>query len=84
MDVTVSELLELFLQSPLVTWVKTFELLGSDNEDKLAVYMNLADGVFLNKIMLQVPCRDSYELQAGAAEILSPTASYFPVKYFGT
>uniref|UniRef100_A0A8C6X196 HOOK N-terminal domain-containing protein n=1 Tax=Naja naja TaxID=35670 RepID=A0A8C6X196_NAJNA len=57
MDVTVSELLELFLQSPLVTWVKTFELLGSDNEDKLAVYMNLADGVFLNKIMLQVDPR---------------------------
>ncbi|XP_034274224.1 protein Daple isoform X2 [Pantherophis guttatus] len=54
MDVTVSELLELFLQSPLVTWVKTFGLLESDNEDKLAVYMNLADGVFLNKIMLQI------------------------------
>ncbi|XP_026568902.1 protein Daple isoform X2 [Pseudonaja textilis] len=57
MDVTVSELLELFLQSPLVTWVKTFGLLGSDNEDKLTVYMNLADGVFLNKIMLQVDPR---------------------------
>ncbi|KAM3851658.1 protein Daple isoform 2-T2 [Vipera latastei] len=57
MDVTVSELLELFLQSPLVTWVKTFGLPGSDNEDKLAVYMNLADGVFLNKIMLQVDPR---------------------------
>ncbi|XP_039202882.1 protein Daple isoform X1 [Crotalus tigris] len=57
MDVTVSELLELFLQSPLVTWVKTFGLIGSDNEDKLAVYMNLADGVFLNKIMLQVDPR---------------------------
>ncbi|XP_070596040.1 protein Daple-like [Erythrolamprus reginae] len=57
MEVTVSELLELFLQSPLVTWVKTFGLLGSDNEDKLAVYMNLADGVFLNKIMLQIDPR---------------------------
>ncbi|XP_032088972.1 protein Daple isoform X2 [Thamnophis elegans] len=57
MDVTVSELLELFLQSPLVTWVKTFGLLGNDNEDKLALYMNLADGVFLNKIMLQIDPR---------------------------
>ncbi|XP_015744366.1 protein Daple isoform X2 [Python bivittatus] len=57
MDVTVSELLELFLQSPLVTWVKTFGALGNDNEDKLEVYMNLADGVFLNKIMLQVDPR---------------------------
>uniref|UniRef100_A0A8C5WWN7 Uncharacterized protein n=1 Tax=Laticauda laticaudata TaxID=8630 RepID=A0A8C5WWN7_LATLA len=37
--------------------VKTFGLLESDNEDKLTVYMNLADGVFLNKIMLQVDPR---------------------------
>uniref|UniRef100_A0A670HMH3 Coiled-coil domain containing 88C n=1 Tax=Podarcis muralis TaxID=64176 RepID=A0A670HMH3_PODMU len=57
MDVTISELMELFLQSPLVTWVKTFGPLGNDNEDKLAMYMDLADGVFLNKIMLQVDPR---------------------------
>uniref|UniRef100_A0A493SY19 Calponin-homology (CH) domain-containing protein n=1 Tax=Anas platyrhynchos platyrhynchos TaxID=8840 RepID=A0A493SY19_ANAPP len=54
MDVTVSELLELFLQSPLVTWVKTFGALASGSEDKLGMYMELADGVLLNRIMLQI------------------------------
>ncbi|KAM6069734.1 protein Daple isoform 2-T2 [Theristicus caerulescens] len=57
MDVTVSELLELFLQSPLVTWVKTFGALGSGDEDNLGVYMELVDGVVLNKIMLQIDPR---------------------------
>ncbi|KAM9290286.1 protein Daple [Cariama cristata] len=57
MDVTVSELLELFLQSPLVTWVKTFGALGSGEEDNLGVYMDLVDGVVLNKIMLQIDPR---------------------------
>ncbi|XP_062432110.1 protein Daple isoform X3 [Rhea pennata] len=59
MDVTISELLELFLQSPLVTWVKTFGPLGSESEDKLGMYMDLVDGVFLNKIMLQIDPRPS-------------------------
>lgn len=93
MDVTISELLELFLQSPLVTWVsaarsptrgggsraptcrggggrssrppnalppfvprqvKTFGALGGGGEDKLGMYMELADGVLLNRIMLQM------------------------------
>ncbi|XP_051662539.1 protein Daple isoform X1 [Manacus candei] len=57
MDVTVSELLELFLQSPLVTWVKTFGDLGSGDQDNLGVYMDLVDGVVLNKIMLQIDPR---------------------------
>ncbi|XP_014119929.2 protein Daple isoform X2 [Zonotrichia albicollis] len=57
MDVTVSELLELFLQSPLVTWVKTFGDLGSEDQDNLGVYMDLVDGVVLNKIMLQIDPR---------------------------
>ncbi|XP_054826899.1 protein Daple isoform X2 [Eublepharis macularius] len=57
MDVTISELLELFLQSPLVTWVKTFGPLGNENGEKLAMYMDLVDGIFLNKIMLQVDPR---------------------------
>ncbi|XP_075609820.1 protein Daple isoform X1 [Balearica regulorum gibbericeps] len=57
MDVTVSELLELFLQSPLVTWVKTFGALGSGDEDNLGVYMDLVDGVVLNRIMLQIDPR---------------------------
>ncbi|NXB26591.1 DAPLE protein, partial [Rhagologus leucostigma] len=57
MDVTVSELLELFLQSPLVTWVKTFGDLGSGDQDNLGIYMDLVDGVVLNKIMLQIDPR---------------------------
>ncbi|XP_033706602.1 protein Daple isoform X1 [Tursiops truncatus] len=57
MDVTVSELMELFLQSPLVTWVKTFGPFGSGNQDTLTMYMDLADGIFLNQIMLQIDPR---------------------------
>uniref|UniRef100_A0A2K5N935 Coiled-coil domain containing 88C n=1 Tax=Cercocebus atys TaxID=9531 RepID=A0A2K5N935_CERAT len=57
MDVTVSELLELFLQSPLVTWVKTFGLFGSGSQDNLTMYMDLVDGIFLNQIMLQIDPR---------------------------
>ncbi|XP_072194652.1 protein Daple isoform X2 [Excalfactoria chinensis] len=59
MDVTISELLELFLQSPLVTWVKTFGTLGGGGEDKLGMYMELADGVLLNRIMLQIDPRST-------------------------
>uniref|UniRef100_A0A8B9IZ88 Calponin-homology (CH) domain-containing protein n=2 Tax=Amazona collaria TaxID=241587 RepID=A0A8B9IZ88_9PSIT len=47
----------LFLQSPLVTWVKTFGALGSGDEDNLGIYMDLVDGVVLNKIMLQIDPR---------------------------
>ncbi|XP_058423541.1 protein Daple isoform X2 [Diceros bicornis minor] len=57
MDVTVSELMELFLQSPLVTWVKTFGPFGSGSQDNLTMYMDLADGIFLNQIMLQIDPR---------------------------
>ncbi|XP_054423122.1 protein Daple [Pteronotus mesoamericanus] len=57
MDVTVSELMELFLQSPLVTWVKTLGPFGSGNQDNLTMYMDLVDGIFLNQIMLQIDPR---------------------------
>ncbi|KAM5274140.1 protein Daple isoform 2-T2 [Ctenodactylus gundi] len=57
MDVTVSELMELFLQSPLVTWVKTFGSFGSGSQDNLTMYMDLVDGIFLNQIMLQIDPR---------------------------
>ncbi|XP_037359937.1 protein Daple-like [Talpa occidentalis] len=58
MDATVSELLELFLQSPLVAWVRTFGPLGGGGPaDKLAAFMDLADGVVLNQIMLQIDPR---------------------------
>ncbi|XP_069806824.1 protein Daple isoform X2 [Dendropsophus ebraccatus] len=59
MDITISQLLDLFLESPLVTWVKTFGPCGNENETKLATYMDLVDGVFLNKIMLQIDPRPS-------------------------
>uniref|UniRef100_UPI00398F3554 protein Daple-like n=1 Tax=Pristiophorus japonicus TaxID=55135 RepID=UPI00398F3554 len=57
MDVTISELLERFLQSPLVTWVKTFGQLGGTSDEKVPMYMDLVDGVFLHKIMLQMDPR---------------------------
>ncbi|KAF6129211.1 coiled-coil domain containing 88C [Phyllostomus discolor] len=57
MDVTVSELMELFLQSPLVTWVKTLGPFGDGNQDNLTMYMDLVDGIFLNQIMLQIDPR---------------------------
>ncbi|KAM9294375.1 protein Daple [Gastrophryne carolinensis] len=57
MDITISQLMDLFLESPLVTWVKTFGPCGHENENKLAMYMELVDGVFLNKIMLQIDPR---------------------------
>ncbi|XP_051006499.1 protein Daple [Acomys russatus] len=59
MDVTVSQLVELFLQSPLVTWVKTFGPFGTGHQDNLTLYMDLADGIFLNQIMLQIDPRPS-------------------------
>lgn len=34
--------------------VKTFGALGGGGEDKLGMYMELADGVLLNRIMLQM------------------------------
>ncbi|XP_040831089.1 protein Daple isoform X2 [Ochotona curzoniae] len=57
MDVTVSELMELFLQSPLVTWVKTFGSFGGGAQDNLTMYMDLVDGILLNQIMLQIDPR---------------------------
>uniref|UniRef100_A0A2K5CQM3 Calponin-homology (CH) domain-containing protein n=1 Tax=Aotus nancymaae TaxID=37293 RepID=A0A2K5CQM3_AOTNA len=57
MDMMVSELLELFLQSPLVTWVKTFGQFGSGSQDNLTMYMDLGDCIFLNQIMLQIDPR---------------------------
>uniref|UniRef100_A0AAY4B8G7 Calponin-homology (CH) domain-containing protein n=1 Tax=Denticeps clupeoides TaxID=299321 RepID=A0AAY4B8G7_9TELE len=43
-----------FVDSPLVTWVKTFGPLGSGCEDKLSMFMDLVDGVFLHKIMTHI------------------------------
>uniref|UniRef100_A0A8C8SIK1 Coiled-coil domain containing 88C n=1 Tax=Pelusios castaneus TaxID=367368 RepID=A0A8C8SIK1_9SAUR len=50
-----------FRKTPLLdlnsVLVKTFGPLGNENEDKLTMYMDLVDGVFLNKIMLQIDPR---------------------------
>ncbi|XP_016388260.1 protein Daple-like, partial [Sinocyclocheilus rhinocerous] len=54
MDITVSELMSNFMDSPLVVWVKTFGPLGSVSEDKLSMFMDLVDGVFLHKIMTHI------------------------------
>uniref|UniRef100_A0A672T4Q9 HOOK N-terminal domain-containing protein n=1 Tax=Sinocyclocheilus grahami TaxID=75366 RepID=A0A672T4Q9_SINGR len=42
------------MDSPLVVWVKTFGPLGSVSEDKLSMFMDLVDGVFLHKIMTHI------------------------------
>ncbi|XP_060685453.1 protein Daple isoform X1 [Hemiscyllium ocellatum] len=57
MEVTISELMGQFLGSPLVTWVKTFGPVGGKSNDKVTTYMDLVDGVFLHKIMLQIDPR---------------------------
>ncbi|XP_054239318.1 girdin isoform X3 [Indicator indicator] len=47
-------LMEQFMSSPLVTWVKTFGPLAGGNGTKLEEYVALVDGVFLNEVMLQI------------------------------
>ncbi|XP_054675084.1 girdin isoform X3 [Grus americana] len=47
-------LLEQFMSSPLVTWVKTFGPLAGGNGTNLEEYVALVDGVFLNEVMLQI------------------------------
>ncbi|XP_013914692.1 PREDICTED: girdin [Thamnophis sirtalis] len=47
-------LLEVFVSSPLVTWVKTFGSLAGQNATNLEEYVALLDGVFLNEVMLQI------------------------------
>ncbi|XP_017290329.1 protein Daple isoform X3 [Kryptolebias marmoratus] len=58
MDVTLSELLASFMESPLVVWVKTLGPLGSPDdvgsEERVSMYMELVDGVFLHKIMTHI------------------------------
>uniref|UniRef100_A0A4W4HBU8 Calponin-homology (CH) domain-containing protein n=1 Tax=Electrophorus electricus TaxID=8005 RepID=A0A4W4HBU8_ELEEL len=54
MDITVSELMSNFMESPLVVWVKTLGPLASNSDDKLSMFMELVDGVFLHKIMTHI------------------------------
>nr|XP_060610571.1 girdin isoform X5 [Anolis sagrei ordinatus] len=46
--------LEVFISSPLVTWVKTFGALAGGHATHLEEYVALVDGVFLNEVMLQI------------------------------
>ncbi|XP_027856744.1 protein Daple isoform X4 [Xiphophorus couchianus] len=52
MDVTLSELLASFMESPLVLWVRMLGPLGS--EERVAMFMELVDGVFLHKVMTYI------------------------------
>ncbi|XP_028293543.1 protein Daple isoform X2 [Gouania willdenowi] len=58
MDVTLSELLVAFMDSPLVAWVQTLGPLGSrhdvGSEERVHMFMELVDGVFLHKIMTHI------------------------------
>ncbi|XP_078145481.1 protein Daple [Centroberyx gerrardi] len=58
MDVTLSELLATFMESPLVVWVRTLGPLGScdgvGSEEWVNMFMELVDGVFLHKIMTHI------------------------------
>ncbi|XP_054469405.1 protein Daple isoform X2 [Anoplopoma fimbria] len=58
MDGTLSELLAAFMQSPLVVWVRTLGPLGScedaGSEERVNMFMELVDGVFLHKIMTHI------------------------------
>ncbi|CAN9502031.1 unnamed protein product [Ophioblennius macclurei] len=58
MDVTLSELLAAFMESPLVVWVRTLGPLSSPDdagsEDRVNMFMELVDGVFLHKIMTHI------------------------------
>ncbi|XP_031197479.1 girdin isoform X4 [Mastomys coucha] len=47
-------LLEQFMTSPLVTWVKTFGPLAAGNGTNLDEYVALVDGVFLDQVMHQI------------------------------
>ncbi|KAM4723315.1 protein Daple isoform 2-T2 [Anableps anableps] len=58
MDVTLSELLASFMESPLVLWVRALGPLGCGEaagpEQRLSEFMELVDGVFLHKIMTHI------------------------------
>lgn len=65
MDVTLSELLATFMESPLVVWVRTLGPLTSceevGSEERVNMFMELVDGVFLHKIMTQIDPSPSHQ-----------------------
>ncbi|XP_052413993.1 girdin isoform X1 [Carassius gibelio] len=54
MEGEIPVILEQFMSSPLVTWVKTFGQLGDKEGSMLSEYTELVDGIFLNKVMNQI------------------------------
>ncbi|KTG40336.1 hypothetical protein cypCar_00022837 [Cyprinus carpio] len=54
MEGEIPVILEQFMSSPLVTWVKTFGQLGDKEGNMLSEYTELVDGIFLNKVMNQM------------------------------
>ncbi|TRY72969.1 hypothetical protein DNTS_003529, partial [Danionella cerebrum] len=47
-------ILEQFMSSSLVTWVKTCGQLGDKDGNVLTEYTELIDGIFLNKVMNEI------------------------------
>ncbi|XP_026070218.1 girdin-like isoform X2 [Carassius auratus] len=54
MEGDIPVMLEQFMSSPLVTWVRTFGQLGDREGNMLYEYTVLVDGIFLNKVMNQI------------------------------
>ncbi|XP_048056217.1 girdin isoform X4 [Megalobrama amblycephala] len=54
MEGDIPVILEQFMSSSLVTWVKTFGQLGDKEGNMLSEYTELVDGIFLNKVMNQI------------------------------
>uniref|UniRef100_A0A8C1RE60 Coiled-coil domain containing 88Aa n=1 Tax=Cyprinus carpio TaxID=7962 RepID=A0A8C1RE60_CYPCA len=54
MEGEIQVILEQFMSSPLVTWVKTFGQLGDKEGNMLSEYTELVDGIYLNKVMNQI------------------------------
>ncbi|XP_056605620.1 girdin isoform X2 [Triplophysa dalaica] len=54
MECEMQVILEQFMTSPLVTWVKTFGQLGDQESNMFSEYTELVDGIFLNKVMDQI------------------------------
>ncbi|KAG7283164.1 hypothetical protein CRUP_000526 [Coryphaenoides rupestris] len=47
-------LLEHFMLTPLVSWVKTVGQLTTSDGSKLSEYIELVDGIYLNEVMLEM------------------------------
>ncbi|XP_021327378.2 girdin isoform X3 [Danio rerio] len=54
MEGEIPVILEQFMSSSLVTWVKTLGQLGDKEGNVLSEYTELIDGIFLNKVMNQI------------------------------